>query len=577
MQINRTYAIQTKIIICICLVFISCTNFKAYFNTFYNAEIYFEKAEKSRLQNRGQVLPKVAVDNYKKVIEKSKIVIDEFPESKLRKDALLLTVKSQFHLQEYNNAQGALSLMNTEFGSAVQFEAAFWSSMIKWKEGKVQPAINDLSKLIKEDNASNKKAKIFLAIAEIYFDQKMISLSMDNLVKAAEYIRDPNEKGQIYYRIADISFKENNLDRALEAYKLVIKNSETKKQVQEGHLKSVQIYRLQQKLELATKSIKNMLLDVGYSAIHSDLELELAKLYAQQSMIVEAINRLESIVQDYKNTIASSEAYYLLGQFAISNDWNLDAALKYFQMVPKENNKSLFIDAANIRLKEINAYKDAQLKFSEWMQRLEETDSLKANPLTKDDKISLNKTLYGMAELEAFHFNRASSGMQYLDKIIELSLDTSILPKALYAKSFILEKEGKDSLAFELKNMIINNYSKTDYALAIMNADSTFSALDLNSDKNLVLAENKWLNDPILALDKYKQIIKIDTLSESSAKAAYFLAYQYDYKFVKADSALKYYKWIMKYHQDSEQSLFSQKRIVFLNNVLSDSAVINVN
>ena len=577
MQINRTYAIQTKIIICICLVFISCTNFKAYFNTFYNAEIYFEKAEKSRLQNRGQVLPKVAVDNYKKVIEKSKIVIDEFPESKLRKDALLLTVKSQFHLQEYNNAQGALSLMNTEFGSAVQFEAAFWSSMIKWKEGKVQPAINDLSKLINEDNASNKKAKIFLAIAEIYFDQKMISLSMDNLVKAAEYIRDPNEKGQIYYRIADISFKENNLDRALEAYKLVIKNSETKKQVQEGHLKSVQIYRLQQKLELATKSIKNMLLDVGYSAIHSDLELELAKLYAQQSMIVEAINRLESIVQDYKNTIASSEAYYLLGQFAISNDWNLDAALKYFQMVPKENNKSLFIDAANIRLKEINAYKDAQLKFSEWMQRLEETDSLKASPLTKDDKISLNKTLYGMAELEAFHFNRASSGMQYLDKIIELSLDTSILPKALYAKSFILEKEGKDSLAFELKNMIINNYSKTDYALAIMNADSTFSALDLNSDKNLVLAENKWLNDPILALDKYKQIIKIDTLSESSAKAAYFLAYQYDYKFVKADSALKYYKWIMKYHQDSEQSLFSQKRIVFLNNVLSDSAVINVN
>jgi tetratricopeptide (TPR) repeat protein len=577
MQINRTYAIQTKIIICICLVFISCTNFKAYFNTFYNAEIYFEKAEKSRLQNRGQVLPKVAVDNYKKVIEKSKIVIDEFPESKLRKDALLLTVKSQFHLQEYNNAQGALSLMNTEFGSAVQFEAAFWSSMIKWKEGKVQPAINDLSKLINEDNASNKKAKIFLAIAEIYFDQKMISLSMDNLVKAAEYIRDPNEKGQIYYRIADISFKENNLDRALEAYKLVIKNSETKKQVQEGHLKSVQIYRLQQKLELATKSIKNMLLDVGYSAIHSDLELELAKLYAQQSMIVEAINRLESIVQDYKNTIASSEAYYLLGQFAISNDWNLDAALKYFQMVPKENNKSLFIDAANIRLKEINAYKDAQLKFSEWMQRLEETDSLKANPLTKDDKISLNKTLYGMAELEAFHFNRASSGMQYLDKIIELSLDTSILPKALYAKSFILEKEGKDSLAFELKNMIINDYSKTDYALAIMNADSTFSALDLNSYKNLVVAENKWLNDPILALDKYKQIIKIDTLSESSAKAAYFLAYQYDYKFVKADSALKYYKWIMKYHQDSEQSLFSQKRIVFLNNVLSDSAVINVN
>ena len=577
MQLNRTYAIQAKTLVCLCLLFISCANFTAYFNTFYNAKMYFEKAEKSRLQNRGEVLPKVALDDYKKVIEKSKIVLDEYPDSKLRKDALLLTAQSQFYLQEYNNAKATLSLLNSEFGPLVKFEAAFWSSMIKWKEGKVQPAINDLSLLIKEDHSSDNKAKIYLAIAEIYFDQSMISESMDNLVKAAELIRDQNEKGQIYYRIADISFKENNLDRALEAYKLVIKNSQTKKQIQEGHLKSVQIYRLQEKLELATKSIKNMLLDENYKAIHSDLELELAKLYFQQSMIVEAKNRLESIVQDYKNSAASAEAYYLLGQYAISDDWDLDAALKYYQMVPKEYNQSLFIDAANVRLKEINIYSETQLKFAEWMKRLEATDSLKVNPLTKEDEVTLNKILYEMAELESFHFDRSSSGMEYLDRIIELSFNTPILPKALYAKSFILEQEGNDSLASDLKNKIVNDYSKTDYALAIMNVDTTFSSLDLNSDKNLVLAEKKWLNDPILALDNYKQIIKIDTLSETSAKAAYFLAYQYDYNFVKVDSALKYYKWIMKYHEDSEQSLFSQRRIVFLNGILSDSTVISVN
>ena len=270
--------------------------------------MYFEKAEKSRLQNRGEVLPKVALDDYKKVIEKSKIVLDEYPDSKLRKDALLLTAQSQFYLQEYNNAKATLSLLNSEFGPLVKFEAAFWSSMIKWKEGKVQPAINDLSLLIKEDHSSDNRAKIYLAIAEIYFDQSMISESMDNLVKAAELIRDQNEKGQIYYRIADISFKENNLDRALEAYRLVIKNSQTKKQIQEGHLKSVQIYRLQEKLELATKSIKNMLLDENYKAIHSDLELELAKLYFQQSMIVEAKNRLESIAVSYTHLTLPTKA-----------------------------------------------------------------------------------------------------------------------------------------------------------------------------------------------------------------------------------------------------------------------------
>ena len=44
---------------------------KGYFNTFYNAEQYFNKAEKIRLQNRGDKLPKTAFDQYDKVIEKS--------------------------------------------------------------------------------------------------------------------------------------------------------------------------------------------------------------------------------------------------------------------------------------------------------------------------------------------------------------------------------------------------------------------------------------------------------------------------------------------------------------------------
>ena len=68
----------------------------------------------------------------------------------------------------------------------------------------------------------------------------------------------------------------------------VIKLSQTKKQIQEGHLRSVQIYRLQGKLDLATRTIKNMLLDENYSTIFSDLELELGKLYQQQGLHVDA-------------------------------------------------------------------------------------------------------------------------------------------------------------------------------------------------------------------------------------------------------------------------------------------------
>ena len=112
------------------------------------------------------------------------------------------------------------------------------------------------------------EAKIYMAIAEIYFDQEMNTMSMDYLLKAAKIIRDPEEKGQLYYNIADISFKDKNYDRSLEAYQQVIKNSQTKKQIQEGHLRSVQIYRLQGNLDRATKSIQTMLQDENYLTIY---------------------------------------------------------------------------------------------------------------------------------------------------------------------------------------------------------------------------------------------------------------------------------------------------------------------
>ena len=571
MQKKIINKISLNIIICLGFLIISCTNFKAYFNTFYNAQQYFEKAEKIRLENRGDVLSKVAMDNYKKVIKKSKIVLDGYPQFNLRKAAFLLTIQSQFYLEEYRNAQSTISLMKSEYEEIVNIDASFWFSMIKWKEGKVQPAINELFSLINTSLSNDMKAKIYLAIAEIYFEQEMQTLSMDNLILAAEFIRDPNEKGQIYYRIADLSFVAKKYDLALSAYKQTIKNSETKKQIQESNLRTVQIYRLQGNLDLATKSIKNMLLDENYSSIFSDLELELAKLYIQLEMIIEARNRLESIVQDYKKTKASAEAYYRLGQYSISKDWDLDAALKYFTIVPKEYNESLFKSASLVRIKEIDAYKQVQLDYNRWILKLNNSDSLSIVQLTKEEKVELSNILYSMAELESFHFDRSASGILYLDKIIELSLYTDIYPKALYAKAYLLENNGNDSLAFRLKKEIVNKYSNTDYALAIMNIDSTFNSIDNNSDKNLVLAEKNWKKDPIFALDSYREILDIDSLSESSAKAAYFLAYQYDYRFVKIDSALKYYNWILKHHNSSKQAIKSLQRMSFLNTVLVDS------
>ena len=572
---NHIYTLARKWIPVAGLIFITCANFKAYFNTFYNAEEFFEKAEKIRLQNRGEKIPQSAINDYEKVIEKSRLVLDEYPEFKLRKKAFILIVQSHFYRGELREAVGALGEMKDEFGDKVYIEVEFWTSLVKWKQNKPQPAINGLNELINYGLNVDMEAKAYLTIAEIFLEQKMHTEAMDNLEKSAERIQDQNEKGQIYYRIAELSFDAKSYDRALSAYQEVIKNSQSKKQIQEGNLTTVQIYRLKGNLDLAASSIKNMLLDENYKSIYADLELELAKLYDQQNMISESRNRLESIVQDYPKTTVSAEAYYMLGNYSIEQDWDMEDALKQYSSVVKENKQSLYARPAQVRIKEINAYQQSKLDLESWSLRIAESDTIADFYFTEDEQKDLAQILYSIIELEAFHFDRSDTGLVYLDLLIQYAYQSKIFPKALYAKSVILEDKGELSLSKLLKQRIVNEFPKTDFALAIINTDKSYKIMTSTSDEKLLTAERKWNDNPALAMDGYREIVIEDTASESSAQAAYFLAYQYDHYFVQPDSALKYYEWILKHHSDSYQAEPSGKRAAFLNSVYVDTSEIN--
>ena len=572
---NHIYTLARKWIPVAGLIFITCANFKAYFNTFYNAEEFFEKAEKIRLQNRGEKIPQSAINDYEKVIEKSRLVLDEYPEFKLRKKAFTLIVQSHFYSGELRETVGALGEMKDEFGDKVYIEVEFWTSLVKWKQNKPQPAINGLNELINYGLNVDMEAKAYLTIAEIFLEQKMHTEAMDNLEKSAERIQDQNEKGQIYYRIAELSFDAKSYDRALSAYQEVIKNSQSKKQIQEGNLTTVQIYRLKGNLDLAASSIKNMLLDENYKSIYADLELELAKLYDQQNMISESRNRLESIVQDYPKTTVSAEAYYMLGNYSIEEDWDMEDALKQYSSVVKENKQSLYARPAQVRIKEINAYQQSKLDLESWSLRIAESDTIADFYFTEDEQKDLAQILYSIIELEAFHFDRSDTGLVYLDLLIQYAYQSKIFPKALYAKSVILEDKGELSLSKLLKQRIVNEFPKTDFALAIINTDKSYKIMTSTSDEKLLTAERKWNDNPALAMDGYREIVIEDTVSESSVKAAYFLAYQYDHYFVQPDSALKYYEWILKHHSDSYQAEPSGKRAAFLNSVYVDTSEIN--
>ncbi len=564
------FRINIKYLLASIALLVSCANFSAYFNTFYNAKEQFERAEVIRKKSDSNQLPKTALDLYQSSIEKSKYILTEYPEVRFRKEAFLLIVKSHFFKSEFIETNQALSAMSLEFGNEIMSEIRYWTALVKWKEGRIQPAINSLIDLSEEDIHKSLKSKVYLSIAEIYFEQNLNKKSMDYLELAAKSIKDRSEKDQIYFRIADLSFKQADYKRSLFAYKEVIKNTQIKSRMQLCNLKIVQIYRLQSNYDLASTLIKNMLIDENYQSIHPALELELAKLYQIQIKSDDFVSRLNTIIKDYPRTKESAESAYLLGEFMLLKTRNFDEALKFYSMVRSEYRQSLFIKSAQLRIKEINAYSKLILDYNKFL--VDQPKKVEGN-VNKEIK-SINtasKMLYELAELEFLHFYNNDSALVFIDQLLEFGSNKYFLPKSIYMKSVILDKNKDYNASRLLKNRIVNEFPRSDYAYAIIKSDSSLSNNIKTSNDILIEAEKIWKINPDLALRKYKNIVSKDSISESGLRAAYFLAHNYDYNYVVPDSAKKFYEWIIRHHGISDQAKSSKARLSLISNIKNAS------
>ncbi|HBR86778.1 MAG TPA: hypothetical protein DEA65_02945 [Candidatus Marinimicrobia bacterium] len=562
---QQIYPIARLILTISLFIFSSC----AYFNTFYNAQLYFENAEKQRLEKAGESIPPAAIDAYGKVIEKSQHVIDKYPDSKYVQEARLLIGKARFHRKEYRIAETLFNQYTEIYSNEVE-EAEFWQALCKWKLGKPQPALDVLKSMLVASTDNDFISKIHLAIAEIYLETDEPSKALEHLVLAAEMNKNRDERGQIYFRIADLAYSAENYEQALKANEEVVKNTTSKKRKEEANLQIVRIHRLLGKWDKVKSLIKSMLLDDIYRSIHGDLELELVKLYQMDNQIEEAITRIESIKEDYKNSKTSAEAYFIHGEISLFDQWNLVNAEKYFGQVSREFRQSMFTSTANLRAKEITEYQTSLTEISSLEENSAliraaldtlEYDSLKQvqEEELNTSQLSISNHLYNLGELDAFHFKRQDSSLAHFQRIVDEFPESDFYPKALFVLYYIhFTNENKESADLYSKR-ILDELPSSEYA------DYLRKALNLPVDPESVQAilrqgELEWLVNPSNALTFYRDIIIKDSQSETASRAAYFLAYHYDYTFFEHDSAMKYYSLLNDNYYDSEQAIASRDR-----------------
>ena len=535
----------------------------AYFNTFYNAQQYYKAAEKIRLEKYGQALPSNGIDAYMSAIKKSTIVLEKYPDSRFRRPAMILMAKSRFHIREYNLSRQIFLQLKEEYPQESS-EADYWLSLCKWKQGKFQPALNELTAQLQIVDDLELKARMYFSMADIYLETNQDDQAMQYLVQGAELMNDRNERAEIYFRLTDLAIAAEDYELAIEACRNVIRNSLTSKRVVDANLNLVKIYRMQEDWDEVSSLIKKLLSDESFTAIWAKLELELAKLDLANDDAESAISRLEGITADYARTESSAEAYFLLGEYAVMHTHDFEAALKSFKQVTKEYGKTPFKKRAQVREKEINTFLATLEKISSFRETVTNTDSMDIDTTSITEEISKDNdayaaSLYSAGELWAFHFDNPDSALSYFFEIADSLNVLEWTPKATYTLVYLLNDAELEEESTFYKESLLAKYPKSEYAQNIRKTDNIEQQADPNYLK-LLKAESIKILDEKTAIETYREIAAVDSTEEIGLKAVYALAYYYDLSAVIPDSALKYYQWMESRYPQSESFLQVSQR-----------------
>ena len=569
------------------VVIFLCSGGCAYYNTFYNAQQYYEEAEKIRLQKEGKTIPITALDKYGKTIQKCQKVLSDYPESKFRTDAFLLMAKSKFYRKDYDLAIDDIRIVTQEGNDNQIEEAQYLRALCKWKKGNAQTGIDELTRLLQISNSKEIQSKCHLSLAEIAQELKDSDLAMSHLLDGAKLTKSRDQKGVIYGRLAEMAFNKEDYDIAKDSYANVITNSLSKEKIENAHLQLLKILRIQKNYKAASRKIKGMLTDDKFKRIAGNLELELVQLYRAQGEISEIETRLESIVNDYPRTPVSAEAYYLLGKIYTSQKWDLNKAKEYFDQVSKESSKSLFSPMGKSLSKAIGTYQEAQkdlethltILTQDTTQISTESDTSVFDPETGEaiietlnplvSAVTPDRTIpelyYQLADLEAFSFKRYAQGIQYLNQINSEYPESPFHAKSIFTMAFMFENMADSVNAQSTRDHLLESFPNSEYA-AYISED-----VKVEKKKQEILyskAESQITSNPDNAIQLLKESIRIDEKSDLAVSAAYTISYHYDQS-AEIDSALKYYQWIQDNHPRSDQSLSAAKRVQTLQMVLS--------
>ena len=581
---------MNKKIILLLIIFIGLTSSCAYFNTFYNAETYFEEGLRDYRESLKNNNENYSTTNFNIAIEKSEKVLRNYPDSKLCDDAQYLIAVSNYYKKNYRKAKKEIEVFFDEYpASELRSEMDMWYGKVFWKMGNPEMAIHHWQQLSKSVENYELKADILFSVAQVFEDINEIDSAIAYYKKTTE-VRGGSEKhGQAQYNIAELNLKEGRLEKAVEDIEKVNQFNITNDLKQKREILLLKIYRKAGKYDKAEKTIFKKLNSEKNKDIWDQLELELALIYRDTGDTSSAINRLETIVENenYKKSEAVAAAYYYIGLMNLVDFHDYEEAAKNFKLVKGENKNSEFVFEAEQRINQLNRYDKITQELNENTPIVEkiilgltspfdeevnvETDTsdksqeeIKGELEEKAKEIDLSKvdTLktfesyyenrYELAELYYFDFTFEDSAKYIFKDIIESQYFNPFVEKSLYALYYIADLEENSESAEYYKNTLKNLNPDSPYLMYIEEGKIIYEDPYLEEREKFEVAEALVQSEPDSAINLFEQLVNTEKEHPYQGKSAANIGWIMENINYDLDNSLFWYKMVVDSFSTSE-------------------------
>lgn len=263
-------------------------SFRSYYNTLYNAKKLFEQTEREylarlkteSLNNSSQKddtkrlksdLTRAEKNNFDKVIEKCSKILEIYPTSKHRVEAIFLIGKSYYYKWEFEKSVTKFDELKANFPKSNFVEkATLWKGKSLFKRRSSEPIEADkirftkqaedvLLELVVQTNKDEILGEAYFTLAEISLVRLNLEKAVERFQKASEALDEKDKKIRILFAVGDALVQLKEYENAITEYQKIDKLSPGVEDEFDKDFKEGRALKLLGKIEEARKIFSDLL------------------------------------------------------------------------------------------------------------------------------------------------------------------------------------------------------------------------------------------------------------------------------------------------------------------------------